>query len=537
MSAATRLRRLDEKAVITVFEKGPYVSFANCGIPYALGDVIQRREALLLQTPQSFKTRFNIDVHVNHEVVAIDRERKVVRVQVVGSKDVREAPYDKLILSQGAAPVRPPLSGIDLPHVFHLTTIADLDGAKRYLDEHEVKNACVVGGGFIGIEAAENLQRLGLQVSVVEMANHVLPPLDADIAEPIHTELRRNGVRLALKARANKIEATCVVLENGSDVPAEFVLLVLGVRARTKLAKDAGLVVGKSGVAVNAQMQTSDPNIYAVGDMVETAHIVTGLRTPVALAGPANRQGRLAADHICGEDVQYRGNVGAAVCKAFDVTVGIAGLSVDALRKLGHDVVWVSAHPPDHAGYYPGAHPMTLKVAFDRKTGKLLGAQGVGPAGIDKRIDVLSTAIQAGMTMFDLEHLELVYAPPYGSAKDPVNMVGFIGGNVMRGQVEIVHGEDLTSKDLETMQVVDVRSPAEFSRGHMRHAVNISIDTLRENVDRLDKGRQTLVYCQVGYRGYLAYRILKQKGFEHVVNLDGGYKTLVEAGFTSLREV
>ncbi|KAK4443895.1 FAD/NAD-linked reductase, partial [Podospora aff. communis PSN243] len=365
---------------------------------------------------------------------------------------------------------------------------------------------------------------------------HVLPPIDADIAEPVHVELKKNGVRLVLGKGVGKIEGDAVVLDDGERVPAELVMLVVGVQPRTGLAKDAGLELGKNGVTVNAQMQTSDPDIYAVGDMVETEQKVTGLRKVLALAGPANRQGRMAADHIFGKDVSYRGNVGAAVVKVFGLTVGVTGLSVEGLRRLGIDPLWVSAHPPDHAGYYPGAHPITLKVAFEKGTGKILGAQGVGTAGVDKRIDVLSTAIQADMTVFDLEHLELCYAPPYGSAKDPINMVGFIGSNVLRGDVDIVHGQDLTPADLNKMQVVDVRSPGEFSRGHLKFAKNIPVNDLRGDMAELDKSKKTVVYCQVGYRGYLADRILKQKGFD-VVNLDGGYKSVADAGLKDLQEV
>jgi len=536
MSAATRARRLSEDASITVFEKGPYVSFANCGIPYALSDTIPDPDSLLLQTPESVKKRFNIDVKINTEVVGIDRKKKVVLVRKKGGNEVNEVPYDKLVLAQGAKPVVPPIEGVDGENVFQLTTVVDLEGVKDYMARREVKRAVVVGGGFIGLEAAENLKEMGLEVAVVERGEHVLPPIDKDVAEPVHEELRKNGVRLVLKKGLEKIEGDTVVVEGGEKIPAEMVMLVVGVRPRTGLARDAGLTVGKTGVTVNAQMQTSDPDIYAVGDMVETEQRVTGLRKVLALAGPANRQGRMAADHIFGKDVSYRGNVGAALVKVFGLTVGITGLSVAALRRLGMDPLWVSAHPPDHAGYYPGAHPVTLKVAFEKETGKILGAQGIGAAGVDKRIDVLSTAIQAGMTVFDLEHLELAYAPPYGSAKDPVNMVGFIGSNVLRGDVDIVHGQDLTPADLKKMQIVDVRSPNEFSRGHLKFAKNIPVNDLRNDISELDKDKKTIVYCQVGYRGYLADRILKQKGFD-VMNLDGGYKSVADSGLKDLQEV
>ncbi len=537
MSAATRARRLDENASITVFEQGPYVSFANCGIPYALSDVIKDRDALLLQTPESFKKRFNIDAFVNHQVTNLDRQNHTVTVQsLLNPQDTRDVPYDKLILSQGAAPVQPDIPGATLPHVFHLTTIEDLDNAKKYMTSHNVKQACVIGGGFIGLEAAENLRLLALDVFIVERLTHVLPPIDADMAEPVHTELRRNGITLALNQSVQGISATHVATSAGNNIPAQLVLLVLGVRARTGLARRAGLDIGKTGVSVNPQMQTSDPDIYAVGDMVETDHRIAGLPRLVALAGPANRQGRLAADHICGRPVQYRGNIGTAICKVFDLTIGIAGLSVEALKSVGFDPLWVTAHPPDHAGYYPGAHAVTLKVAFEKGSGRLLGAQGVGISGVDKRVDVLATAIQANMTVFDLEHLELGYAPPYGSAKDPVNMVGFIGGNLLRGDVKTVHDDELTVDELESAQVVDVRTPNEYSRGHLKHAVNVPINDLRGRIEELDKDKKTIVYCQVGYRGYLAQRILDQKGFD-VLNLDGGFKSVVEGGFKPLISV
>lgn len=574
MSCATRLRRLNEHARITVFEKGPYVSYANCGIPYALGGVIADRDKLLLQTPESFKARFNVDVFVNTEVTTIDRDKKVVKVRKVpgevgkdwlkgegvvtgvsgdgedegeqrrgdsamvgkgGVGEFREVAYDKVVMSMGAKSRRLDVEGAEGDNVFHMATVEDLDAVKGFISKQRVKRACVIGGGFIGVETAENLRMLGLEVAVVDINQHILPPVDMDIAAFAHTEMRKNGVRLVLGARVRKIETTRALLEDGGEIQAELVLTMPGIVARTELAKKAGLEVGKTGVSVNAQMQTSDPDIYAVGDMVETEHRIAGMPRVVALAGPANRQGRLAADHICGLKVAYRGNVGTAACKVFDTTVAITGLSVSALRRLGKDPLWVSAHPPSHAGYYPGAQPIYLKIAFDKDTGLLLGAQAVGKDGADKRIDVLATAIQGSMTVFDLEHLELCYAPPYGSAKDAVNMVGFIAGNVLRGDVKVAHSEDLDEADLDSMQAVDVRSPAEFSRGHLKGAININVNTLRDKTSMLDKSRPVLSYCQVGYRGYVATRILEQAGF-NAVNLDGGYKTVVETGLTRLLE-
>ncbi|KAH8882532.1 FAD-dependent pyridine nucleotide-disulfide oxidoreductase [Thozetella sp. PMI_491] len=530
MSTATRARRLDESASITVFEMGAYTSFANCGIPYALGNVIQDDAALILHTPDDFQDRFNITVHLNTEVIHIDRGMHLVSVRNVGTEEIRQVDYDKLILSQGAEPFRPAIEGDNLDHVFTLHTIADLHSIRACISERNVKQLCIIGAGSIGLEAAENARNLGLEVSLVEFKAHVLPPIDGDMAEVLHTELRRNGVKLFLSAGAKKIEESRVLLTDGTEVPAQLVLVVAGVIARTALAKKAGLAIGKTGVTVNRQMQTSDPDIYAVGDMVETENKVDKECHVLALAGPANRQGRMAADHIFGRHVEYRGNVGTSVCHIFGLTIGFVGISVDALHRMGRHPLWVTVHPPDHASYYPGAHPVTLKVIFDKENGRLWGAQAVGQAGVDKRIDVIATAMQAGMTIFDLEHLELAYAPPYGSAKDPVNMAGFVGSNVLRGDSKIIHAEDLVSGGLAKFQIIDVRSAKEFSRGHIPSAINIPVDNLRGQVTTLDISRPAMVYCQVGYRGYLAFRILKQAGFD-VVNLDGGFKTLAEAGF------
>jgi NADPH-dependent 2,4-dienoyl-CoA reductase/sulfur reductase-like enzyme/rhodanese-related sulfurtransferase len=547
MSAATRARRLSETALITVFEKGPYVSYANCGLPYALGGIIKSESALILQTPETFKERFNIDVHVNSEVIAIDPIKKLVDVQTVGTEGVTQHRYDKLIFSQGSEPFKPHIEGINLPHVFTLQTIPDLQKIKSFISEHGSKSIAIIGGGFIGIEVADALHSLGgLKISIVEYTAHIFPLLDADITEPLHSEIRRNGINLLLNARIQRIEAgkestgAHVVVAHGEPVPADIVLVCVGTRTRTALAHSAGLIIGKTGVTVNEFMQTSDPDIYAVGDMVETHHHVADRPLNIALAGPANRQGRLAADNIFGRKVAYRGNVGTSACKVFDLTVASTGLSVHTLKDMGREVQWVTVHPPDHAAYYPGASQMTLKVIFDPSTGKLLGAEAVGKSGIDKRIDVLSTALQAGMTIYDLEHLELAYAPPYGSAKDPVNMAGFVGSNVLRGDVEIVHPEELNLDDGDVeMEIVDVRSKKEFEGGHLRGARNLPINGLRESLEKgvlgNGKGRKVLVYCQVGYRGYLGYRILKQKGFK-VVNLDGGYKSVAEGGFRGLQE-
>lgn len=538
MSAATRARRLCESAAITVFERGPYVSYANCGVPYALGGIIQDDAALILQTPESLKSRFNIDVHVRSEVIAINRALKNVTVRNRPGEGETVYSYDKLILSQGAESVRLPIQGSHLPQVFTLQTIDDMKSIRNFIAEHKSQKAAVIGGGFIGLEVAENLHRLGLDVTILEYASHVFPPADAEMTEPIHAELRRNNVNLLLNERVRQIEKDeqqnliNVMTADGHNVPADIAIMAVGVRARTSLAAAAGLALGKNGVTVKKYMQTSDPDIYAVGDMVETEHRVIGAPVALALAGPANRQGRLAADHIFGKKIAYRGNVGTSVCKVFEMTIASTGLSVEALRRFGRALEWVTVHPPDHAGYYPGSSPITLRVIFDQETGLLLGAQAVGKKAVDKRIDVLSTAIQAGMTIYDLEHLELAYAPPYGSAKDPVNMAGFVGSNVLRGGVRIVHPEDLGNLQ-PGWQIVDVRSPSEFSRGHILAAVNLPLNDLRETAHTLDRMKKVLAYCQVGYRGYLAYRILSQMGFD-VVNLDGGFKSVSEGGHNAL---
>ncbi|KIX05354.1 uncharacterized protein Z518_06226 [Rhinocladiella mackenziei CBS 650.93] len=562
MSCATRLRRLDENAEIIVLEKGPFVSYANCGIPYALGNVITDEAKLHVQTSEKIKSWFNIDVKTKAEVLEIDRAAKTVTFgdsSEASDRDdekVRQVSYDKLVLALGAASFRPPVEGINSEHVFTLQTIPDLQNVKAHIAKHGCCNAAVIGGGFIGLEAAENLRLLGLNVTIFEYLPHVFPPIDQDMAEPLHKELQRNGVRLILNARITRIDAAscsapaAVVLDSSKSIAADIVVVAVGVRARTDVARKAGLEVGKTGLKVNDAMQTSDPDVYAVGDMVETSNLIAHERMQLALAGPANRQGRLVADHICGRKVEFRGNVATAVCKVFDLTVGLVGFSVAGLNRLGlgESMQFVTVHPPDHASYYPGAEPMTVKVAFEIPSGRLLGAQAVGKKGVDKRIDVLAMAIRAGMTIEDLEHVELGYAPPYGSAKDPVNMAGFVGGNVLRRDVEIIHAEDLVNEQMEAERIephratilnkysiLDVRSPDEFKRGHLVGAINLPLGSLRDHMDSLDKKKKIVVYCWVGYRGYLAYRILKQNDFD-AVNLDGGFKSVSEGGYEVLRD-
>ncbi|KAM7213028.1 putative fad-dependent pyridine nucleotide-disulfide oxidoreductase [Rhypophila decipiens] len=567
MSCATRLRRLDEHANITVIEKGPFISYANCGLPYALGGVITDESKLNVQTAGKIESWFNVRVRINTELMSINRESKTIKIrdeQNPNTDEFTTLPYDKLVLAMGAKPVLPKIAGIDTARIFQLHTIPDLRELESFIKKTGAKRAGVIGGGFIGIEAVENLKKLGLDVTLIEFLPHVFGPIDADMAEILHTEIRKNGVNLLLNARMTKIlpstgHSCSVFFEHDPENPLIFdvALCAIGIRPRTSVVASAGIETGKfGGIKVNDCLQTNDPDIYAVGDMVETYNLVAGTNMITALAGPANRQGRLAADHICGRPVKYRGNVGATICKVFDKTLGLVGFSPSAMDKMGggFKYEYVTVHPPNHAGYYPGAANMTMRVAFEVPTGRLLGAQIVGEEGVDKRIDVLATAMRAGMTIEDLEHLELCYAPPYNAAKDPVNMAGFVGGNVLRGDVEIVHADEFGRSNaaagpppqaggeagkkpklrLQDYQVVDVRTPAEWNRGHLATGVNVPISELRDHIGELDKKAKTVVLCQVGYRGYLAYRILKQSGFD-VHNLDGGFKIVTDGGYEDLQ--
>ncbi|KAJ6134157.1 hypothetical protein N7523_000479 [Penicillium sp. IBT 18751x] len=530
MSAATRARRLDEHVSIIVLERGPFVSYANCGVPYALGGIIDSDSTLVLQNEIGLEARFNIDIRLQSELLNINRQQHEVAV-------LYKLPYDKLILAQGAESIRPPIPGINQPQVFTLQTIPDLQSVRTYISEKSCEYAAIIGGGFIGLEAAENLHKLGLNVSIIEKSTHAFPPFDEDMAQILHTELESHRVQIYTGAIIKEINpagssSDGIILSDGQFVPANIIIAAVGVRGRSAIAKNAGLRIGNSGVSVNIFMQTSDPDIYAVGDMIETENRISHQAMNLALGGPANRQGRIAADHILGESTPYRGNVGTCICQVFDLSAAITGFSVHRLRTLGFNPLWVTIHQPDHAGYYPSASPITIRVAFESGTGRLLGAQAVGNKGVDKRIDVLSIALQNNMSIFDLEHVELCYAPPYGSAKDPVNMAGFVGSNLLRGGVKITHPEDALSI-LPDWQILDVRSPDEFAQGHIPSAQNIPINALRENVTQLEKEKPILVYCWVGYRGYLAYRILAQAGFT-VSNLDGGFKSLTQGNFKEL---
>ena len=528
-SAAARARRLSEDAHIVLFERGPDVSFANCGLPYYLGGEIAERDKLLVVTPERLRTRFNLDVRVRTSVEAIDRAAKKVRVRDLASGREYEETYDKLILAPGAAPLRPPLPGIDLPGIFTLRNLQDVDRIKERMDQG-VKQAVVVGAGFIGLELVENFVRRGIATTVVELQDQVLPPFDKEMTTPIAQELASKGVTLLLGQSAEAFEQApdglVVRLKSGQRLPAQLVVLGVGVRPENKLAVDAGLEVGpRGGIRVNEHLQTSDPDIYAVGDAIEVKDFVTGEPTQVPLAGPANRQGRIAADNIFGRAARYRGTQGTAIVRVFDRTAAMTGASEKVLQRANRPYRKVYVHPTHHAGYYPGAEAMTLKLLFDPQTGKVLGAQAVGGAGVDKRIDVLAVAIQAGMTVFDLEEMELAYSPQYGSAKDPINMAGFVAGGLLRGDHPQVDVEAVLAAPAgERPFLVDVRTPQEFAAGHIPGAVNIPVDDLRSRLGELPRDREIAAYCQVGQRGYLATRILRQAGFQ-AANVGGGYKT------------
>ncbi len=528
-SAAARARRLSEDAQIVLFERGPDVSFANCGLPYYVGGEITERAKLLIVTPERMRTRYKLDVRVRSSVESIDRARKMIRVRDLESGREYDESYDKLILAPGAAPLRPPIPGLELPGIFTLRNLSDVDRIKAAVD-HGVRHAVVVGAGFIGLELVENFVRRGVATTVVELQDQVLPPFDKEMTTPIAEHLAAKGVTLLLGDSAEAFEQTAdglvVRLKSGQRLIAQLVVLGVGVRPENQLAVAAGLDVGpRGGIRVNEQLQTSDPDIYAVGDAIEVKDYVTGDATQIPLAGPANRQGRLAADHLFGREVRYRGTQGTAIVGLFDRTAAMTGASEKLLRRAQRAFRKVYVHPANHAGYYPGAEGMTLKVLFDPQSGRILGAQAVGGAGVDKRIDVLAVAIQARMTVFDLEEMELAYSPQYGSAKDPVNMAGFVAAGLLRGEhpqldVEVVMSADPNERPF----LLDVRTSQEFDAGHLPGAVNISVDELRSRLNELPQDRSIAAYCQVGQRGYLATRILLQSGFA-AANIGGGFKT------------
>ncbi len=527
-SAAARARRLSEDAEIIIFERGEHVSFANCGLPYHIGGVIKERAKLLVQTPESLYRRFRITTKVKTEVLSIDRLQKNITVKdLVTGQESKEA-YDFLILSPGADPIKPPMPGLDLPQVLTLRNLADMDKIKLAVDQSQAKTALVVGGGYIGLEMTEALCERGLRVTIVELSSQVMGPCDPEMAYYLHQELRKHGVELkfgvSVKSFSRAPEGVLAELSDGQSIVYDFVILAIGVKPDVSLAKNAGLTIGeRGGIVVNDKMQTNDPSIFAVGDAIEVEEFVTGTKALIPLAGPANRQGRIAADNIFGRNLIYKKTQGTAICKLFDLTVGMTGVNEKILKRMNMHYEKVYIHPNHHASYYPGAVPMSMKLLFDPKSGKILGAQAVASQGVDKRIDVLAVALRAGMTVYDLENLELCYAPPYGAAKDPVNFLGFVAANLLKGDFKQCHSDDI--KSLKPDQIIlDVRSAKEAQAGMIAGAVNISVDDLRDKLKDLSKDKEYLTYCQVGLRGYLACRILMQNGFK-CRNLSGGYQT------------
>jgi NADPH-dependent 2,4-dienoyl-CoA reductase/sulfur reductase-like enzyme/rhodanese-related sulfurtransferase len=529
-SAATRARRLSETAEIVVFERGPDVSFANCGLPYYVGETIVDRSKLLVTTPEKLHERFRLDVRTRCSVEAIDRDRKVVRVhELATGRDYEEA-YDKLILSPGAMPLRPPIPGVDLPGVMTLRNLQDVDRIKAIVDGGK-RRAVVVGAGFIGLELVENFVHRKVATTLIEAQPQVLPLLDVEMVTPLAEALRVAGVRVLTGAGVTGIEARAegalaVRLATGEAIETDLVVLGVGVRPENGLAVAAGLAIApRGGILVNEFLETSDPDIYAVGDAVAIRDFQTGEPAQVPLAGPANRQGRLAADNALGRRQPYRGTQGTAILGLFGKIAATTGATEKQLRRAGTEYRKIYVHPAHHAGYYPGAEAMTLKLLFAPESGKILGAQGVGGAGVDKRIDVLAVAIQGGMTVFDLEEMELCYAPQFGSAKDPVNMAGFVAGGLLRGDhPQLAVEEVLALPDTDRPFLLDVRTPKEFSDGQIPGATNIPVDVLRERLSELPRERPIAVYCQVGQRGYIATRLLRQNGFD-ARNIAGGYKT------------
>jgi NADPH-dependent 2,4-dienoyl-CoA reductase/sulfur reductase-like enzyme/rhodanese-related sulfurtransferase len=530
MSAATRLRRLDEFADVVVFERGPFVSFANCGLPYHLGGEIADRGKLIVQSPQRLKQVFKLDVRANTEVLSVDRTAKTVTARHIITGEESTERYDDLILATGAAAVMPPTPSLRRAGHFTLRTIPDLDGVMDWITKQSAKTALVLGGGFIGLEAAEQLHRRGLTVTVVEKNPQVLTPLDPEMASHVQLELKKHGVRLELSNPVERFEdaktgASVAVLANGTRIPADVVIVGVGVRPESKLAKEAGLEIGTSGgVKVNSRLQTSDPHIWAVGDVIEVTHGVTGTPAVIPLAGPANRQGRVVAGNIAGQDSHYRDTLGTAIVRVFDTTAGVVGANEALLKKTGTPFQAVHLHPNSHAGYFPGAKPIALKVLFHPESGKLLGAQAVGEDGVDKRIDVIATAIFGGMTIDDLAELELCYAPPFGSAKDPINLAGMAAQNVTEGLVSVAQWHEVPALVAAGAVVIDVREPGERDGGIIPGSRSIPLGSLRDRLNELPKDAELLVHCASGQRSYNACRVLVQHGFK-CRNLTGSFKT------------
>ncbi|MFS0783032.1 CoA-disulfide reductase [Bacillus sp. 1P06AnD] len=532
-TAAARLRRLDEKAQIVLFERGEHISFANCGLPYYIGNVIQNRDALLVQTVEGMSKKFNLDIRNNSEVTSIDRDQKSITVSNVKTGETYSEEYDVLILSPGAKPIKPPIPGIDQAKaLFTLRNIPDTDKIKQYVDDQKPAKAVVIGGGFIGVEMAENLHERGIEVTLIELGNQIMAPVDYEMAAILQHHMMDKGMKLILEDGVNRFEndGQKIILNSGRTVDTDLIIFAIGVQPESSLAKDAGLELGIRGtIKVNDRLQTADESIYAIGDAIEVIDYINGQPTMVPLAWPANRQGRLVADHINGYDVRYEGTLGTSIAKVFDLTVGLTGNNEKTLKRVGIPYEVIHIHPNSHAGYYPGATPISLKMTFDKETGKIFGAQAVGRDGVDKRIDVIATAIKGGLTVMDLPNLELSYAPPYSSAKDPVNMAGYVATNIVEGAIETVQWHEIDDIVEAGGLLIDVREPIEREMGYIPGSINIPLGELRDRLDEIPKDQKVYVSCQVGLRGYLAGRILDQNGIK-AVNVDGGYKT-----YTSVR--
>jgi len=536
-TATARIRRLDENADIVVFEKTGYISYANCGLPYYIGGVIENEAELTLQTPASFWQRFRIDMRVNHEVIKIYPDRKIVEVRNLISGDVFEESYDKLLISTGASPVKPELPGMDDERFLSLRTVEDTFKIRKYVDENKPRSAVIIGGGFIGVEVAENLREMGMDVTIVQRPDQLMNPFDRDMASFIHGEMRRHGVELKLGRNVEGFERSAVgkedsgyemikvLLDDGSYINTDMVVLAIGVVPDSRIAKEVGIETGiKGSIVVNDRMETSKPDIYAVGDAVEVKHFITGQKALISLAGPANKQGRIAADNICGGDSVFKGSQGSSVIKIFDMTAASTGINEKTAKAQGIDYDKVYLAPMSHAGYYPGGSIMSMKVIFEKGTYKLLGAQITGYEGVDKRIDVLATAMHAGLSAFCLKDLDLAYAPPYSSAKDPVNMAGFMIDNIAEGRLKQFFWDEADSLPRDgSVVLLDCRTPEEYSYGHMEGFINIPVDELRSRIDELPKGKPVYVHCQSGLRSYIGCRILEGNGFD-CYNLSGGYR-------------
>jgi len=540
-TAAARARRLDERAEIILFERGEHISFANCGLPYYIGEVIKNRENLLVTTVEAFRDRYNIDVRIFCEVIAITIKNKQIKVKNIKTGETYKESYDKIILSPGAEPVKPPFKGIDLDNIFHLRDIPDSDHIKEYVDTKKPESAVVVGGGFIGLEMAENLVHRGVKTTIVEILDQVMAPLDYEMAAIVHAHLKEKGIICELgngvESFSKKGDRILVLTNKGHSIECDIVILAIGIKPENRLAREAGLKIGKrGGIKVDATMRTSDPDIYAVGDAVEVKDFVTGLPTMTALAGPANKQGRIAADNALGRKSMFRGTLGSTVVKVFNLTVASTGASEKVLKHNNIPYLVSYTHSGSNASYYPGATIMAIKLVFSPSSGKILGAQIIGMKGVDKRIDVLATAIHGAMTVYDLEELELAYAPPYSSAKDPINIAGFVATNILKGDIETINWDVIGDLNRNQNILIDLRNKDELdTAGVIEGALHIPLNELRQKLPELDKKKNYIPFCAVGLRAYLGHRILVQNGFQSK-SLSGGYKTYLGAKEKIMKE-